>query len=163
MKQSARRAIFFVLIFVLFFIGYKGIEFSKGYLPWPIDMVYLLVGAIFTLIIVGIFYLAKMDKTTSTENFWDVSLGAQCRGGPYFWDPESELGKKCLEMASTPAGRCELASYNCPTGFNGLPSLPFEYTPSSDDTWHNERCDKKPNCGCPFDEKSLTSFTKYKQ
>jgi len=131
----------------------------------------MVLGALFTLLVVGIFYLANVGSC-ELENFWDVSLGAKCKGGPYMWQGDDEISKECRALASTKEGQCIIKSYNCPTGYVGTPSLPFVYTPLSGDNFENERCAGKPDCGCPYQEDevnypetngpidNLSSFTK---
>lgn len=148
-KKTVRELIFFILLFLLFFLVKKLADFwiSKG---TPADYTYIGAGLLYTLVMVGIFFLAKLQ--TSKENFWDVSEFAQCKGGPYMWQGDSEQATMCRKLAETPEGRCGIASYNCPTGTIGTPSLPFIYTPLSGDDWSNERCEDKPTCGCPYDQ-----------
>jgi len=150
-KKSVREAIFFLLVYLLFFLGAKVIEYWSKQGKMRADFIYIIVGVIYTLVILGVFYLAKLQDGTK-ENFWDVSPGAKCRGGLFFAQGDSEEATQCRELASTPEGRCEIASYTCPTGFIGTPNLPFIYTPVSGDDWTNERCEDKPTCtGCPYD------------
>lgn len=158
MKKSTREVFFFVLVLLMFFVVVRLYEFWMLHTQLNKEVMLALVSLLFTGIIVAVFFLAKLQS--NTENFWDVSEYAKCKGGPYFWQGDSEQAKKCRALAETPEGRCGLASYNCPTGFVGTPNLPFEYTPISGDDWSNERCDDKPKCSCPFDQTSLSSFTK---
>ena len=125
-------------------------------LSW--ELCYTLLSLLFTLIMIGVYYFSKLNKTSSEEGFWDVSAGARCKGGPYFWQGDSETAEMCREMAESPEGRCEISSYNCPTGYNGQPKLPFVYTPLSGDNYQNERCDDRPTCPCKDD--GLCSFDK---
>jgi hypothetical protein len=146
-KRSTREIIFFILAFLLFFLAVKlgGFWIEKGHKMNP-DMVFIIIGIVYTLSLVAIQYLAKLNCTS--EGFWDVSPYAKCKGTEYMWQGNSEEAKMCRELADTPEGRCGISSYNCPKGYNGQPMLPFYYTPISDDSWQNERCDDKPTCPC---------------
>jgi hypothetical protein len=99
-------------------------------------------------------------KQQCSEKFWDVSDYAKCRGGSYMWQGDSSEAKMCQALASTPEGRCAISSYNCPKGYNGIPKLPFEYTPLTNDEWRNERCDNNPKCPCVNEGDSMTSMVK---
>lgn len=97
----------------------------------------------------------------NSEGFWDVSKYSQCKGGPYMYQGDSPEAKMCREFASTPEGRCGIASYNCKTGYIGTPALPFQYTPLSNDNWESERC-SNGTCAEPkgCDSLSADSFGK---
>jgi hypothetical protein len=109
------------------------------------DLVKGAIAIMYSLILFAIYYLAKLT-CSSSENFWHVSDASQCKGGPYFWQGDSDEAKMCRQMAKTKEGKIAISSYNCPTGYNGAPSLPFYYTPVSDDKWKNERCNNEPTC-----------------
>ncbi len=143
-KKSYREIIFFVVMFCLAFLSLK-------YAVMKIEMsrteIYIFTALIFTGVMVGIFFAASLNE--SSENFWDVSPAALCKGGPYMWQGDSETAKMCRAMADSKDGRCSIASYNCPTGYIGTPKIPFYYSPLSDDNWKNERCGGGPEeCGC---------------
>jgi hypothetical protein len=147
-KRSAREVLYFVLMAVMFYLfvrmGQWWNTHSKSKHPY---VVLALLGCAFALFMAGMYYLSKLNKMNE-EGFWDVSPAARCRGGPYMWQGDSETAKMCRKMAESPEGRCQIASYNCPTGYNGVPRLPFVYTPLSNDQWKNERCepDKPQKC-----------------
>jgi hypothetical protein len=152
MKKSVRETIFFILVFLMFFLGAKLSEMWVQKANMKADNAYLAVGVIFAMAVAAVFFLAKLNKCNSNEGFWDVSQYAKCKGGPYMWqgdDPDAEM---CRELAKTSEGRCGIASYNCPKGYNGQPNLPTIYTPVSDDNWANERCTNGTCGGCPYDE-----------
>jgi hypothetical protein len=155
---KTRQTIFFILIFLIAFLGLQGSRWFNQTYPNKLDykILHLIVGAVIAGCLIGVYYLA--DLSVNQENFWEVSLAAQCKGGPYFWGGDSELSKRCQELASTSEGRCDLSGYNCPKGYIGQPRQPFYYTPISDDNWKNERCDDDPTCPCVGD--NLCSFRK---
>lgn len=144
-KKQVRQAIFFIIIFLIFVLGCKTVHYWEQR-DMNSEAAKILVGIIATLIIVAVYYLAKLNN--SSENFWDVSDGAQCAGGPFFWQTDSPMYNKCRELASTKEGRCYLSSYNCPNGYVGQPRSPFYYSPISDDNYKNERCTDKPVLTC---------------
>lgn len=155
LTKKSRLVLFFVLVFLVFIAAVLTLRRQRII---PDERVSAIVGAaIYTLIILVIYLLSHTDK----ENFWDVSQFATCKGGPYFWQGDSEEAKECRALAATPEGRCGIASYNCPTGFSGQPNLPFWYTPLSGDGWSNERCDGRPDCGCPYEDTGLCSMQKF--
>jgi hypothetical protein len=135
-KRSIREVLFFILIFCLFFLLSKNSEFliSKGMNQ---NFSFMLSALLYTFLILAIYYFISLD---SKEKFWEVSEYAKCRGGPYFWQGDSDNAVMCRALAETPEGRRGIASYNCPTGYNGIPSSPFYYSSLSDDEWKNERC-----------------------
>jgi hypothetical protein len=137
-KHSSRQVIFFVLIFLIFFLSVKLGQF------WVLnsnvlksDLIFIIVAVGYTLTILFIYYLAKLNK--SSETFWDISPAARCKGGPYMWQGDSQNAKLCREMAESPEGRAMISSYNCPTGQIGVPKVPFEYSVLSNDNWEDER------------------------
>lgn len=109
------------------------------------DTISIISGLLYTLVLVAVFYIADLN-CKDRENFWDVSPYAQCKGGEYMWQGDSPEAKMCRQFAKTNEGRCGIASYNCPKGFNGQPNFPFYYTPLSDDKWQNEQCKDIPTC-----------------
>jgi hypothetical protein len=111
------------------------------------NVIKLIVSFSYALLLVGLYYLASLGKNCP-ESFWDISPFAGCKGGPYFWQGDSEQARMCRAFAETEEGRCGISSYNCPTGYIGQPGLPFLYTPLSDANWKNERCEDKPDCPC---------------
>ena len=135
-KRSIREVLFFILIFCLFFLFSKNSEFliSKGV---NTNISFGISSVVYTFLILAIYYFVKLD---SKESFWEVSEYAKCRGGPYFWQGDSDNAVMCKNLAQTPEGRRGIASYNCPTGYNGVPNSPFYYTSLSDDEWESERC-----------------------
>ena len=143
MKRSAREVIFFILIFLLFFLAVKLAHFWEEKMKIGNDMALIIVGVIYTLVVVSIFYLAKLQ---TNEGVWDVSDYAKCKGGPFFWQGDSEIADMCRQLAETPEGKIGISGYNCPTGYVGQPGLPFYYSPLSDDNWQNERCQNRPTC-----------------
>ena len=167
-KKTTREIIYFILVFLLFFLLSKVSEFWINKTQLKSDIVFLIVGAVYTLIIVAIFFLAKLQSTegyypigsacNAKNAFWDVSDAAKCKGGPFFWQGDSETAKMCRAMAQTPEGMVALSGYNCPTGYVGQPGLPFFYSPLSDDNWQNERCENLPNC--PLVNTGLRSLEK---
>lgn len=146
-KRSVREVLFFVLFFLLFYlavmIGNYWIKNMKRVSP---HVIYLIVGAVFTLLMVAVYYIGNLHNTN--EGFWTVTPAARCRGGPYFWQGDSEQARMCRDMAKTKEGQCAIASFNCPTGYEGIPKVPFVYTPLSNSDWKNERCVDKHKCPC---------------
>jgi hypothetical protein len=86
---------------------------------------------VFTLLIVSIYFMVGIKCKNDKETFWDVSdnPSVMCKGGPYFWDPETPEGKKCIELSKTEKGMMSITG-DCPNGYNGTPLIPFEYTHS---------------------------------
>lgn len=137
-KRTVREIIFFLLIFLLFFITVNIQKYWMSHMRSNHqEGVYIAVGAVYTLLIVAVYYLANLNSTN--EGFWQVTPAARCRGGPYMWQGDSEMAKTCRKLSETKNGRNEIANYNCPTGFVGIPKRPFVYSPLSDDNWKNAR------------------------
>jgi hypothetical protein len=154
-KRSVREVIYFVLIFLVFFLSVKLAQFWIEKSSMNSDMAYMIVGVVYTLVIIALFFLAKLQ---SNEGFWDVSDAAKCKGGAYFWQGDSPTSKMCRELASTPEGMVAISGYNCPSGYVGQPGLPFYYSPLSDDNWKNERCENIPDC--PLVDEGMCSLQK---
>lgn len=144
MRKSTRETLFFIIVFLLFYLANKLHQFWSHKSHLKGDLSIILIGCLFTLSIVSVFFIARLQ--THEENFWDISDYAKCKGGPYFWQGDSATSKMCKQLASTPEGRIGLSSYNCPTGYVGQPGLPFYYSPLSGDKWTNERCEDIPSC-----------------
>lgn len=146
MKRSRREVLFFILVFLLFFIVSKACcRHIQTNLNINRNISFLVFGAIYTVVIIFCYWVAQLFCSNS-EGFWDVSPFAKCKGTQYMWQGDSAEAKLCREMADTTEGRIGISSYNCPKGYNGQPSLPFYYTPLSDDNYENERCENKPQC-----------------
>jgi len=140
-KSLTREVIFFVLVFLLFFLGNKVAQYwAKRSPKLNRDLIVLVVGAVATLAVVGIFYLAKMNQIKDNYQMLEFSPGALCRGGPYMWQGDSERAKMCRKLASTPEGRCDIAAFNCPNSYNGLPQTGVRYTSNSDSCWKGVHC-----------------------
>lgn len=157
-----RETIFFLLVFLLFFLAVKGLDFwiAKYGGSMKKDYNIMLIGVIYTLVVVSVFFLAKIRSCS--ENFWDVTDSAKCKGGEYFWQGDDETSEMCKKMAQTEQGRLGIASYNCPKGFIGTPSNEFVYSHISDDNFENEMCKKKATCtGPPLDAQCMDSFVKW--
>jgi len=158
MNKKLREIIYFALIFLLFFLTVKLSLYWRDNTNLNMDVILILTGLLYMGVMIGIFFLAKLQN--NSENFWDVSDYAKCKGGSFFWQGDSETSKMCRELNSTPEGRIGISGYNCPTGYVGQPGLPFYYTPISDDSWNNQRCEEVESCkGVDVGE---CSFTKQK-
>lgn len=143
MERTKREIIFFILIFLIFYLVVKFSHIFKRFKLSP-EMIIILSGIIFTAII---FFIYNLSRLKSQENFWDVSLASQCGPDSFFWkNGNSELSKKCRELAETPEGRVALFGQRCPYGQVGKQGLSFYYDVISDDSWQNSRCKNKVNC-----------------
>jgi hypothetical protein len=132
-----RQIIFFILIFLMFFLFVKIGQFWLSQGSMNADLAFTIVGLAYTCVMVALYYLAKLNSYS--EGFWDITPAALCKGGAYMHQGDSETAKMCQEMAKSVDGRAAISSYNCPTGFTGVPRVPFEYSPLSDDNWQDER------------------------
>jgi hypothetical protein len=143
-RRRVRQLLFFSLVFLLFYLAVQlGHNWAKSGVLSPLSQE-VLMGMLYTGVIVGVYYLARLDRCSSAENFWDVNPASRCRGGEYMWQGDSEIAKYCKALAKTPEGRVAISSYNCPTGFVGIPMVPYEYTPLSDDNWEDARIQPQP-------------------
>lgn len=72
---------------------------------------------------------------------FEVSKPKLCQGYPYMQSSApKELRDYCDKLMSTQEGRDLYASMNCTCdGFNGRP-VAFAYTPESNASWENTRC-----------------------
>ena len=146
-KRTVREVIFFVLAFLLYYLSVSIANYWINHMKKSHSQaIYLLIGLVYRLVLVAVYYLANLNNTN--EGFWTVTPAGRCRGGPYMWQGDSQTAKMCRDMAETKEGRCAISSYNCPTGYEGVPKVPFYYTPLSNDMWQNERCMDIPNCPC---------------
>jgi hypothetical protein len=142
-KSVAREVIFFVLVFLLFYLGGKGLDMWHTKKPMlNSDVGLVVVGLVVTGLLVGIFYLAKLNQHTDGYKGFEISPGALCRGGAYLFSGDDSASKFCQNLAKSPEGRCEISRFNCPNGYQGLPSVPLEFSPNSDSCWSGVRCNK---------------------
>ena len=161
MKTKLRETIFFILIFLLFYLSTKAEQFlNKKYQNINEDILIIGVGAVFSITVLIIFYLAQINKITDNYKAFTISPGAMCRGGAYMFQGDDPQAKMCRDMAKTPEGRCEIAQFNCPNGFVGMPknTSEWEYTSNSDSNWNGVKCkgtnvdkahyDHPTDCGC---------------
>ena len=139
MKRSTREIIFFILVLLSFFLAIKSSRFIIKKYNYSSNTAYIYTSIIYTIFIIVFYYIAKLHSVNH-EPFWDVTDYAQCKGGPWFWQGDSELSKKCRELANTPEGRLRLSNYNCPTGYKGQPGALFYFSPQSNQNWTNEQC-----------------------
>lgn len=147
-KKSTRRVLFFVLVFVLFYLTCQLMRYviEKRRVKKP-QAVYLLGALVYTFIITAIYHISGLHH--SSEGFWQLSPGARFKGADWYTcQGDSPEAQECRKLLSSPEGRCQIASYSCPTGYSGVPKIPFVYTPLSNDEWKNERCMKKKPCPC---------------
>ena len=144
MKRLSREVIFFILLFLLFFLGVQVGKFWSNTPKAPCqDVIYIVVGLGYVCVMIGLYYLAKLNG--SQESFWDVSPAARCKGGKYMWQGSSPDAVMCRKLANSPKGRAAIAAYNCPKGFIGVPKAPFTYTALSDDDWRDARTEDSPD------------------
>lgn len=73
-KTTTRQVIFFVLVFLLFYLSYRSSHFlAHKYPNFDGDVVILITGAVFTLVIAGIFYLAKMSQNVDGYKMFNLN------------------------------------------------------------------------------------------
>ena len=147
MTKHSKEIIFFILAFLLFCLATKTSHLWNKHTRMGQDMTMCIMGIVYTLVLVAIFYLAKMNNDSS-ENFWDIDPVSQCAGGPYTWQGDDPASRYCKKLYETPQGRCDISSWKCGKAYVGRPGLPFYYTPLSNDKWQNERCMNKEKCPC---------------
>ena len=147
MISQTNRVIFFVILgfsFAIFFLAtkyfYSDVDPNATFLK---GSVVTIASIIFSLFFVG--YIQLIDKELIDKEHEDFSverLGPkQCRGGSYMNSGTSAKSRYCQHLASTPEGLAEINSYQCGSGFTGLPSRGFKFTPLSNNQWRNARCD----------------------
>lgn len=141
MSTSLSKILFFILIavlYIVFFISsnhfYNGTtsDIKRG-------LILLSSAVIFSLVFVGYAQVTKLFP----EGYCDGGIGAKaCRGGSYLYNGDSPRAKFCQALASTPEGQAEIDSYECGSGFSGLPGKGFQFTPESNSMYNNERCNR---------------------
>lgn len=142
-----REIVFFLMVFFLFFLFNKGMVYLGGKINMNSDVKLIITSLIYTGVIIGLYYLAKMKSNVDGYRMLDISPGALCSGGPYMWD--QDRADFCTKLASTPEGKCQIASFNCPSGlYHGQPRTPFMFSNLSNDQWKNERCEPNPPLRC---------------
>jgi hypothetical protein len=75
------------------------------------------------------------ENPKNNDSAFGISDGAMCKGTPYLYSGDGEFSKMCQSV-----DKCELAKYNCPTGFDGSPATAFEYSSHSDSLWNDIPC-----------------------
>ena len=140
--MSTNKVIFFIMLglFFMLFFYLTGFCYLRTDPTSSIKrmVVVLLASVIFSLLFVVYTQLTDLFKK---EGFHFTSGAKKCRGGPYMWQGSSEKAKFCRNLASTPEGADEINSYQCNTGYTGMPGCNFKFTPMSNDLWQNEMCD----------------------
>lgn len=139
---TTRRILFFCLLYILFYLSVKLDMYAKdrGFIKAYPDLRVLAVGLVFIGIAVFIYYISRISEVKDEYRMLEISQGALCRGGPYMWQGNSEQAKMCRALAETPEGRCKIAAFNCPTGFDGMPKVPMDYSSDSDSNWTGVKC-----------------------
>lgn len=128
---AKKQIVFYLLVFVLFYILSKaGIYFSKT-LNISEDIMILLFGVIFT----GLIFLIHKVEYSKDDFFFELTPEKNCQGGPYMYSSDPEKQKYCSQFSAN-----DLAQYNCPAGFHGLP-VHWERNDMSDADWTNRICD----------------------
>jgi len=160
MNQSSREVLFFIFAAVLFFalivIVHTQYNKDKG-LPYGMTAILAIV---YTLILVFVFYIGKIEgREGFADKFWDISPAAQCKGGPYMHQGDDPQSKMCRRLMASEKGRCAIAAFNCPVGYNGAPMNKFVYTPLSNDSYENERCQPDKEEGCDVVEEETMQST----
>lgn len=132
-KKSVRETLYFIVMALLFYIAAQIVKALSS------KMSIAVVAALYTVVMAGIFFFGKVNS--NKENFWDISPAAKCKGGNWYnWQGDDPTSKMCRQLANTKEGQDAIASYSCPSGYEGIPKIPFQYTPLSNDNWKNERC-----------------------
>jgi hypothetical protein len=138
-----------MVLYIMFFAVSKN---------WKGNMSLFVTSIVFTTTAFGIYYLTGLQKETYSA--FNLSPGAACKGSMYLFQGDDETSKMCRDMAETPDGRCAIASFNCPNGYEGAPKHlnNWEYTSNSDSCWEGVKCkgcnvDKSryehpPDCDC---------------
>lgn len=152
MEKTVKYVLFFILVALLYYTTFKATRSLQQTNDSETTLIAVSVGFGFILTII-------LLVNNSSEHYWDITPAAQCKGGEYMWQGDSETAKMCRHLAESPDGRRGIASYNCPTGYNGAPSAPFDYAPISDDEWKNARCSANTRSAEP-NGKCLSSFEK---
>lgn len=139
MSYLVRKIIFFAIIFVGFCLGCK-LSCALKHKGMNNDAAILLSGLVYTGLIIGVYFIAKLDdkdkdKDKDSYKLFQISPGALCRGGPYMWQGNSARAKMCREMASTKQGRADIARFQCPVGYHGEPKNPPTHSNNSDSCW----------------------------
>ena len=137
-KSVIREIIFFAMIFLLFFLSCKLSRVNIFGLNT--DLKIMLVGAVFTGCVVGLYYLVKNGDHKDNYRLLEISPGAQCRGGPYMWQGDSKTAQMCRNLDKTAEGKCEIAKFQCPNGYHGQPGRPLEFTSNSNSCWDGVKC-----------------------
>jgi hypothetical protein len=141
MVSTINRVLFFLILgftFSIFFLAtnyfysYTNVSLNKG-------GIVVIASIIFSLFFFGYIQLTGLFK--EGFNFCHRPGPRSCRGGAYLNQGDSEQAKYCRNLASTPNGLAEINSYECGKGMIGMPGKGFRYTPLSDDSWENKRCD----------------------
>lgn len=138
-KQKIRFVVFLLLVFFLFFLFVKAYEYSLIVNSIGSKDIKLFgVSALYTIIIIGLFYLARLHAPH--EGFTEPIKPCMCKGGAYLYQGDSARSQMCRELLSTEQGRKLASDCQCKSGQAGRPGILFNYTPDSNNQWENERC-----------------------
>jgi len=137
LKIRDKKIIFFTICYLLFFLLCKLSFLWSQKTNINLNISIVLSGILFVVILGCVFYFSKIGKETDEK--WDLSIGAKCKGGNYFRQGDSMLSKICRELDKTEEGKEILRKYNCPKGTVGQPGKLFEFSHLSNENWQNER------------------------
>lgn len=150
-SSTVKEIIYFCVAFCLFVLSTKISDLWQKHGNINEGIAISVVGVLYILVLVAIYFLVQLNKTGSKDNFelmpgvncpdepnqFHISPYARCAGGPYMWNGDLSY---CWGLSAGPQGNCKINSLRCPTGYIGRPMVPFEYTKLSDDSWSNARC-----------------------
>jgi hypothetical protein len=141
MSSSTNKIILFAMLgifYVIFFVATASVYLGTFPLSLKKGAILFTAAAVFSLFFVG--FLKLMDFKPEGFEYCPSPGAKLCRGGPYMWQGDSEIAKYCRDLATTEEGKTEIDSYECGTGFNGMPGCGFKDTPMSNNCWQNEMC-----------------------
>ena len=151
MSSTLKQILFYLLIFLIYVLftyvtRFSICSFEKSLMS---KFVFVLTGIFLTLVI---YLFERLLKPFNSESYcnscrpnskpWDISPAKLCSPGPYTWQGSSQRARMCRALYSTPEGRKSIDRLDCGSGYHGVPSKNFKFTPLSDHNWENRRCDE---------------------
>jgi hypothetical protein len=121
---------FCILVFLVFYIFSKSGNYISVHLNINLDIILLLLAAVFT----GVIYLLKKMNDNGEGFHFELTPEKKCDGGPYMYSSDPERQKLCSQFSPE-----DLSKYECCPGFHGRPVW-WNRDSESNDNWSNQMC-----------------------
>jgi len=129
MELQKKEIILYTIIFLIFYVFAKSGIYISSYLKFSQDIILLLCGIVFTVLI---YFITTEIKDSF---YFELTPEKHCEGGAYMYSSNKAKKEFCSQF--TPS---QIKDYSCNVGFHGAP-VHWERTDMSDSKWENKMCD----------------------